>query len=142
MLKTVPKIGKKDAVVEVSEGYARNALFPKRLATPATQSAVAAVARTQQNKEEGKKIQYVLLDKAISMLDEKTFVIHRKASTKGNLFSKITSDDIAAELFSQYNLSINPQLLSTPANSIKQVGQYTITITDEAYHSTFSLIVK
>jgi large subunit ribosomal protein L9 len=50
LLKSVPKVGKTNDVVEVSEGYARNALFAKKLAIPATPQALAARDRTEQNK--------------------------------------------------------------------------------------------
>ena len=56
LLKSVPKLGKTNDVVEVSDGYAHNALFAKKLAVPATAQALAARDRTEHNKITEKKL--------------------------------------------------------------------------------------
>jgi len=142
LLKTVPKLGKKDDVVEVAEGYANNALFAKKLAIPATAQAVAALQRTQENKLTEKKIQHELLDKAIESLTGKTLVYKAKANEKGSLFSKFTEHDIAKALLDQHRISIDADLMTIQNGPIKQLGDYTVSVKEGSYQSSFTVSVQ
>lgn len=142
LLKSVPKVGKTNDIVEVSEGYARNALFAKKLAVPATEQAVAALQRTQQNKITEKKIQHELLDKAIESLDNKTLVYHAKKNEKGSLFSKVTELDISKALIEQHRISIDPKLMTLKDGHIKHTGSFILEIKDGEYKSEFIVIVQ
>ncbi len=141
LLKSVPKLGKVDDIVEVPDGYAANALFPKRLATPATPSTITARNRKLEGKVEQTKLQHELLDKAISTLDGKALVYTARANEQGSLFSKVTADDIAQVLLDQYRLSIDSKKLLLPEQGIKHVGLYTIGIVDGTYKATFQCTV-
>ncbi len=141
LLKTVPKVGKKDDIVTVPDGYAHNALFPKKLAIQATDQAIAALQRTQQNKITEKNIQHELLDKAIESLEGKTLIYTAKKNDKGSLFSKITEQDISKALMSQHRIAIDAKLM-TIGVSIKQVGDYTVTVKDGEYTSSFVVSVQ
>ena len=142
LLKTVPKVGKTSDIVEVSEGYARNALFAKKLAIPATPQAVAALARTQQNKIAEKKIQHELLDKSIESLEGKTLVYKTKKNEKGSLFSKVTELDISKALLDQHRISIDPKLMTLKDGHIKQTGSYVVQVKDGEYQSEFTVSVE
>jgi large subunit ribosomal protein L9 len=142
LLKSVPKLGKKDDIVSVPDGYAQNALFPKKLATVATDHAIAALQRTQQNKLTEKKIQHELLDKAIESLEGKSLLYKTKVSQKGSLFSKITEQDISKTLFEQHRISIDAQLMTIKGSPIKQTGTYTVSVKEGEYHTEFSVTVS
>lgn len=142
LLKSVPKVGKTNDIVEVSEGYARNALFAKKLAVPATAQAIAEVQRKAQNKITEKKIQHDLLDRAIESLDGRRLVYKVKANEKGSLFSKVSEADISKALLDTQRISIDPSLLKIEGGQIKQVGEYTVGIIDEGYASSFIVSVQ
>ena len=142
LLKSVPKLGKTNDVVEVSEGYARNALFAKKLAVPATDQAVAEVKRKAQNKVAEKNIQHDLLERAIENLDGRQLVYKVKANEKGSLFSKVNETDISKALLDQQRISIDPSLLKITDGQIKQIGEYEVTISDEGYTSSFTISVQ
>ncbi|MEO5645944.1 MAG: 50S ribosomal protein L9 [Candidatus Paceibacterota bacterium] len=142
LLKSVPKVGKTNDIVEVSEGYARNALFAKKLAVPATDQAIAEVQRKAHNKVTEKKIQHDLLDRSIESLDGRTLVYKVKANEKGSLFSKVNEVDISKALLDAQRISIAPALLKITDGPIKQVGEYEVTITDEGYSSSFMVSVQ
>ena len=142
LLKTVPKLGKKDDVVEVSTGYAENALFPKKLAIIATDAAVAGVKTRAQHKVAEKDIQHNLLDRAIGQLEGRALIYKTKTNEKGNLFSKVDASDISAELLNQHRISVDAKLMTIDGTPIKQVGTYTVTVTDGAYKATFLLDIK
>lgn len=138
LLKTIPKIGKKDEIVEVNVGYANNSLLPQKLAIPATPAAVAAMKAKQQHKIAEKEIQHNLLDRAISELAGKSLVVKAKANDKGNLFSKIDGSDIALELLKQCRISIDPNKITIEA-PIKHTGSYAVKVSDGEYRSTFTV---
>lgn len=142
LLKNVPKVGKKDEVVTVPDGYAHNALLPKKLAVIATEQAIATVHRTQQNKITEKKIQHELLDKGIASLEGNTLVYKTKKNEKGSLFSKVTELDISKALFEQHRISIDYRLMTIKEGSIKQVGTYTVDIKDGEYKAEFVVSVE
>lgn len=142
LLKSVPKVGKKDDVIEVSRGYAENALFPKKLAIIATDAAIAGVKSRAQHKVAEKEIQHNLLDRAIGMLEGRSLVYKAKANEKGSLFSKVDSTDISLELLKQFRISIDAALMNIEGAPIKQVGIYTVTLTEGTYTSQFSVDVK
>ncbi len=121
LLKAVPKIGKKEDVVEVSEGYARNALFPKKFAIPATPDALAALSRAQSGRAADKAMHQTLLDKAIEEVKEKSLVYAAAANEQGNLFAKIDARLIAAYLLEAHRLSIDEKCIFIPGGAIKKV---------------------
>ncbi len=141
LLRSVPKVGKTNDIVEVSEGYARNALFAKKLAVPATPQAIAEVQRKAQNKITEKQVQHDLLERAIESLDGRTLIYKARANEKGSLFSKITETDISKALLEQ-RISIDPKLMTIKDGPVKQTGTYTVTIKDEEYKSEFTVSVE
>jgi len=139
LLKSVPKVGKYDEVVEVAEGYANHALFPKRLAVAATPLALAARDRRHQNTQAEKKIRHTLLNKAIHELESDQLVISVKANEQESLFSKITTTEIADELMNQKRIAIDPVLLTITDGGIKKLGTYVVGISDQGYSATFTI---
>lgn len=128
LLKTVPKLGKKDDIVEVSEGYAANALFPKRLAIVATPAAVDALATRKQQKVAEKDIQDNLLERFIETLIENPISINVKTNKQGGLFSSIDERGIAKELLAKYNMKIDPKMLEIESGVIKQAGTFVVRV--------------
>jgi large subunit ribosomal protein L9 len=142
LLKLVPKLGKKDDIVTVPDGYAQNELFPKKLAVVATDQAVANLKRLQQHKIAEKNIQHELLDRAIESLEGQTLVYAAKKNEKGSLFSKVTELDISKVLMNQHRISIDPKLMTLKDGQIKQVGEYTVEVKDGGYKSEFRVQIQ
>ena len=137
LLKSVPKVGKKDEVVEVAEGYAQHALFPKKLAIPATTAAVAKRDQRHQHEQVTKEIRHKLLDAAILELNAMQLVMKVKANEQGSLFSKIRASDIVAFLSKVHRIAIDEAHIVIP--EIKKLGTYTIGLQDEGYQSRFTI---
>ena len=122
LLQDVKSLGKKDAVVEVSDGYARNFLFSKKLAVEATKANLnvlkqqqAAAARLAAEQLEAAKAQAENLAKA-------KVVIAVKVGGNGKLFGAVSSKEIADALKEQQGLDVDKKkiLLDEP---IKTVGE-------------------
>jgi len=123
LLKDVKGVGKKDEVINTSDGYARNFLFPRKLAEEATDNNVHRVnlkneAERKRKLEETEKAQAQAKE-----LKNKVINIKTKSGEGGRLFGSITSKDIAEEIKKQLNLEIDKKKLVI--DSIKQLGEYT-----------------
>lgn len=122
LLQDVKGTGKKDDIVNVSDGYARNFLFPKKLAIEATAAALNDINNRERAKEhkirEEKKAAQALADK----INGTTVKIFAKAGASGKLFGSVTSKEIAEALSKQAGVEIDKKKLSV--NEIKAFGTY------------------
>lgn len=141
LTKSVPKLGKANDVIDVPDGYAANALFPKRLAVPATPAALATLAQKQKNAITAKQIQHDLLDRAVQSLEGQTLVYATKANDKGSLFSKVDEVDVARELMEKHRISIDSKCITIREGVIKHTGTYSVDITDGSFKSAITLRV-
>ena len=117
--------GKKGQMVEVSDGYARNYLFPRKLAVPATADAVNTMklkekARLRQIEEEKAKA----LENA-KKLESLVVKIAAKAGEGGKLFGSVTYKDISDALREQYGIDIEKSRIVI-AEPIKSYGSYEV----------------
>ncbi len=127
MLQDVKGTGKKNEVVNVSDGFARNFLLPKKLAVAASDSAVNEINRKKaaQDKIEAEN-KAEALDKA-SDLRDKEILIKAKCGSSGRLYGAITTQEIANELKKQYDIEIDKRKIEL-SESIRQTGSYEIII--------------
>lgn len=118
----VKSLGKKGELVNASDGYARNFLIPKGLATEANASAM----NDFNNKESAKKYHKAEEIKAAKAdaekLEGKTLKLTAKAGANGKLFGSVTSKDISAKIKQELNLDIDKRKISV--DDIKQFGTY------------------
>lgn len=120
-------VGKKDEVINASDGYARNFLFPKNLAVEANQENMLKLKARQnsakfqkdQEKEEAMKI----ADK----LSKIQLKIQVKAGENGKIFGGVSSQEIAQELEKQYNIVVDKKKIDLK-ETIKTLGIQTIEI--------------
>ena len=96
-LKDAPK-GKRGEIKEVADGYARNFLFPKGVALPATSSAIKAAKVLSDEKAESQARQREELSRIVQELEGKELHFKAKAGAKGRLHGAITAASIAGEL--------------------------------------------
>jgi large subunit ribosomal protein L9 len=126
LLKDVKGKGKKNEVVNVSDGYARNFLFPRKLAEEASDTNVHILNKQKENERKIKLEEIELAQKLAESLRDKQVIIKTKAGDSGRLFGAITSKDIADELKKQYKVEIDKKKISS--GSIKQLGEYQIDV--------------
>ena len=123
LLADVKGQGKKGQVVNVSDGYARNFLFPKNLATPADNK----IMNELKGKEEARLRQIELEKQAARDTAEKLKTISVKitaqAGSDGRLYGSVTAKDIAEALEKQHGIVIDKRKLSLP-EPIKTFGTY------------------
>lgn len=140
LLKSVPKVGRKDEIVEVADGFAAHSLLPKKLAITATNAAIDALKRRLQNDVATRNIQHSLLDTAIQELNNQALIMHIKANEQGNLFSKVHPQDVVHFLSTEHRINIDVAHLVIP--EMKKVGKYEIGVQDGDYRSSFTIELK
>lgn len=127
LLKDVKGQGKKDQVIEVSDGYARNFLFPKKLAIVAD----AKATNELKGKEESRQHKIDEERKAASELAEKlastTVKIKGASGADGRLYGAVTSKDIAEKLDSDFGIKVDKRKINLQ-DPIKTHGTYSIEV--------------
>ena len=94
LLQDVKKLGKKGDVIEASDGYARNYLFPKKLATEATANELHVLNAKKENERKKKLAELEEAQKLAAELKGKEVTIEAKAGDGGRLFGAITNKSI------------------------------------------------
>jgi len=127
LLADVKNQGKKGDIINVSDGYARNYLFPRKLAAELDAKFIAQ----QKSQEEAKARRIELEKQAAKELAEKlqavTVKIHITAGSDGKLYGAVTSKDIAEALAAQHGIEIDRRKLQLDGG-IKAYGAYTVDV--------------
>ena len=123
LLADVKGQGKKDEIINVSEGYARNFLFPKKLAIVADNKILNEI----KGKEE-KRLRQIELEKAAALetkakLESVQVIIKVSAGEGDRLYGAVTAKDIADALLAQHGTEVDKRKIVTDA--IKAFGSYT-----------------
>lgn len=121
--KDVKDIGKAGALVDVSEGYARNFLFPRKLANEATPAAMKQweeMKKAEQRREERRKAEAEELAKK---LEEAKVVVTAKSGEGGRLYGTITAKEIAQAISKQTGHEVDKRKIEL-ADAIKALGTF------------------
>lgn len=121
----VAGVGRKGEVKNVSAGYARNFLLPRKLGQIATPAAVASVEKLKKQMEQDKDVQKDILEKNIKGLNDLKVQLKAKANEKGHLFSIVHPDEISKILKEQHHLEIPSKFIEIE-KPIKELGEHTI----------------
>lgn len=141
LLKDVKGQGKKNDVIEVSDGYGRNFLIKNGLATVATSTQVNSINISKAAEEKRKAAEKAEAIKLAKELETKTVIVEIKTGETGKLFGALNTQAISDALKKQgVELDKKKIVLSDP---IKSVGEYTITVKPYAEVSAkLKVIVK
>lgn len=125
--KDVKGTGKAGEVVEVSDGFARNMLLRKGLATEATDANLRTLEKQKKVAEEKKAAEKASAEELSQRLKGLTVNVETKAGEGGKIFGSITSMDVAQALKEQHDIDIDKKkiVLDSP---IKQTGSYSLKV--------------
>jgi len=127
LLADVKGQGKKDQIIDVSDGYARNFLFPKKLAAVAD----AKVLNEISNKEAALKHKIALETAAAKELAAKLegilVKLHLPSGADGKIYGSVTTKDIAEALSSQHSIDVDKRKIVSDS-AIKAYGKYTLDV--------------
>lgn len=112
LLKDIKGTGKKGEVKEVSDGYARNFLLPKKMAVVADQTNVKELNEKNKSKEIKAQKEYEEAVELGKKMEEMAVTIYSKSGDGGRLFGSITSKDIAEQLKKQHSIEVDKRKIS------------------------------
>ena len=126
LLQDVKKVGKKGDVIEASDGYARNFLFPRKLAQEATANELHVLNAKKEKARKEKLAELEAAQKLAGELKGKEVTINAKAGEGGRLFGAITNKDVAEAINNKYNLSVDKK--KVVIDTIKVAGGYDVEV--------------
>lgn len=127
LLADVKGIGKKDEILNVSDGYARNFLFPKKWAMEATAGATKEVERKRAAEAAREAERRAQAEEKAQQLKGKTITLSVKCGDKGRLYGSITTAEIAQALEEQHGVKVDKRKIDL-AEPIRQVGDVQLSV--------------
>lgn len=115
--------GKKDQVINVSDGYARNFLIPKGLAVPADAKSMSEIKSREESRLHKIETEKAAAKETAAKLEKVTVKIVGQAGADGRLYGSVTAKDIAEALEKQHGIVIDRRKLTLP-EPIKTFGTY------------------
>ena len=141
LLKDVEGIGERGTVVDVSKGYLRNYLIPRKLAQPATKGALAAADVRTQAAERAAREAVSKAREDAEVLDRTVLTIEQQAGDDGRLFGSVTTQDIADAIREARSITIDRRRIHLD-EPIRHVGTYMVVVElDDGVTSTVKTIV-
>lgn len=126
LLADVKGQGKKGELCNVSDGYARNFLFPKKLAVEADNAAMSEFKSKEEAKVHHKEEEIAAAKKTASLLEGKSVTMKVKAGSNGRLFGSVTSKEVAMEIKKSLGIEVDKKKMTMA--DIKNFGEYTAEI--------------
>ena len=126
LLQDVKGVGKKDEIVNASDGYARNFLFPQKLAVEATPGAMKGIEKMRKAEAEREAERRAQATATAESLRGKVINMSVKTGSQGRLYGSITSAEVAAELKKQHGVDIDKRDIK--CENIRTVGDVSIEV--------------
>jgi large subunit ribosomal protein L9 len=127
LLQDVDTLGEQGNVVDVSKGYLRNYLMPRRLAQPATRGAVEAIRQRQEAAERAERNAVERAEENVNLLNRTVLTIPQQAGADGRLFGSVTAQDVASAIKEARGLKLDKRNVHLP-EPIKNVGTYMVVV--------------
>ena len=122
----VKGLGKKGELVNASDGYARNFLFPRRLAAEANSQAMTELKNREDSKKHKIEVETQQAKASADKISGKTVKVTAKAGQGGRLFGSVTAKEIAAVMKTQFGIDIDKRKITV--DDIKAFGTYPATV--------------
>ena len=120
-------VGKKDEVINASDGYARNFLFPKNLAVEANKENMSKLKAKQDSVKFQKNLEKEEAMKIADKLSKILLKIKVKAGENGKIFGGVSAKEIAQELTKQYSIEVDKKKIDLK-ETIKTLGVHNVQI--------------
>lgn len=127
LLADVKGQGKKDQIVEVSDGYARNFLFPKKLAVAADAKVMSEAKSKEESKQFRLKEEKAAAKALAERLSQLTVKINASSGSDGRLYGSVTTKDISEALAAQHKINVDKRKMVL-AENIKAYGTYNVDV--------------
>ena len=127
LLEDIKGVGKKDQIINANDGYARNYLFPKKLALEATAGNLGNLKARQESNQFRKDLQKEAAVELANKMKDISLEIKVKAGENGKIFGGVTAKEISEHLKQDYNIEVDKKKINL-SDTIKNIGTYTVDI--------------
>ena len=127
LLQDVKGTGKKDEIINVSDGFARNYLFPRKWAVEATPGATKEIQRKREAEEKKEAALRAEAQAKAHLLQEKVIQLTARCGETGRLYGSITTQEIADALLKQHGVTVDKRKIEL-SEPIRQVGDVDVTV--------------
>ena len=143
LLKDVEGVGERGEVIDVSKGYLRNFLIPRKLAQPATKGAIQAAQRKAQAETRAKEQAVTRSQEHADLLNRTVLTISQQAGEDGRLFGSVTSKEIVDAIRQARGLQIDRRKVRLE-EPIRELGTHMVEIevTDDVVASVKTMVVE
>lgn len=126
LLKDIKGTGKKDQIIEASDGFARNFLFPKGLAREASATNLNAIENAKAAQKHREDVERAKAEETRKALSGKAIKIVARGAEGGRLYGSVTAQEIANELFKQYGVKVEKRRIDVA--NIRNAGDFTVSV--------------
>ena len=126
LLKDIKRTGKKDQIIEASDGFARNFLFPKGLAREASATNLNAIENAKAAQKHREDVERAKAEETRKALSGKAIKIVARGAEGGRLYGSVTAQEIADELFKQYGVKVEKRRIDVA--NIRNAGDFTVSV--------------
>lgn len=126
LLQDVKGLGKKGELVNTSDGYARNFLFPRKLAMEANSQAMSELKNREAAEKHRIDMEIAAAKVSAEKLEGKTVRLTAKAGANGKLFGSVTPKDVAAAIAQQFSIELDKR--KVVVEDIKAFGTYPVEV--------------
>lgn len=133
--KDIRGTGKKDQIIEVSDGYARNYLLPRKIAREATSDAMNAIENAKSAQKHRDELKRLEAEEKARELKGKVINLTARGGANGKLYGAVTNDAIAQALKNQHGIEVDKRKIE-PEEPVRAAGQTQCTIRLSAGIST------
>lgn len=127
LLKDIKGTGKKDQIIEVSDGYGRNYLLPKKMAVEATSEALNSIEKSKQAAKHREDVKRDEAEQTARALKGKVVIVKVRAGDAGRLYGSITTQEIADALKAQHGVEVDKRKIELD-EKVSTVGQTSMTL--------------
>ena len=126
LLKDIKGTGKKDQIIEASDGFARNFLFPMGLARVASATNLNAIENAKAAQKHREDVERAKAEETRKALSGKAIKIVARGAEGGRLYGSVTAQEIADELFKQYGVKVEKRRIDVA--NIRNAGDFTVSV--------------
>lgn len=125
LMSDIKGVGRKDEIINASDGYARNFLFPKKLAVEANAENLGKLKGRNDSKQYKKDVEKNEAEQIVQKLEKITLTIEVKAGENGKIFGGVSTKEISEQLEKGYNIKIDKKKIELK-ETIKNLGTFNI----------------
>ena len=126
LLKDIKGTGKKDQIIEASDGYARNFLFPKGLAREANATNLNAIENAKSAQKPREDVERAKAEEIRKEISGKVIRITARGAEGGKLYGSVTAQEIADALNKQYGVKVEKRKIDVA--NIRNAGDFTVNV--------------